>query len=71
VFGTIVKGSRWLCIVINDKTASRFMGLIAFPLEGRRVVIPIHYNIIIKRFLFILKKKMRLKAVQKVDELGQ
>jgi hypothetical protein len=47
------------------------MGLIAFPLEGRRVVIPIHYNIIIKRFLFILKKKMRLKAVQKVDELGQ
>jgi len=42
MLGTGIQWGKILLVSINNQTASGFIGLVAFPFEGRRIVIPIH-----------------------------
>jgi len=42
MLGAGIQWGRILWVRFNNETASGFIGLVAFPFEGRRIVIPIH-----------------------------
>ena len=50
LLGTHVVGRLRLRAGVDDETATGFIRFVAFPFKGRRIVIPVHWNIIIRGF---------------------